>query len=365
MVDVDKFYNFIQKKINFYTGVPDSILKDFSTCLELKEKNHLISTNEGSAVALAIGNYLTTKKIGLVYLQNSGLSNAINPLISIADKSVYSIPLILLIGWRGAPGVEDEPQHKTKGKITTKLLKNLKLKYEILKSNNDIKKIDKLITFAKKNLTPVCLLVKPKTLFSKKKNKNNFINHSNLSREFFLKSLLNKINKNEKLICTTGYTSREVYQIRKNYKLKNGKDFYLVGGMGHASSVSLGTSLKSKTKINCLDGDGSSLMHLGGVASMGVFGKKNLRYFILNNNCHESVGSQRTIAAKLNFKKISQAFNFKNYELIKSKKDVKKLTQILKKDGPIFVEVKIKNKSIENLKRPKQLLKIKKNFMSK
>lgn len=365
MLDVERFYKTIKRKINFYTGVPDSILKEFSKCLELKEKNHFISTNEGSAVALAIGNYLSTKKIGLVYLQNSGLGNAINPLISIAERSVYSIPLLLLVGWRGAPGFKDEPQHNSKGKITLKLLRNLKIKYLIIKNNKDLTKVSKLISFSKKNLIPVCLIIKPKSLYNKIKikRKKNFINKLNISREYFLKSLLSKVNKNEKIVCTTGYTSREVYQVRKNYNLKKGKDFYLVGGMGHASSVALGSSLKSKNKVNCLDGDGSLLMHMGGVASMGVIGKKNLRYFLLNNNCHESVGGQKTISNKLNFKKISQGFNFKSYELIKNENDIKKLQKILKKNGPIFVEVRIKNLSMKNLERPKKLIDIKKNFM--
>ena len=364
MIEVEKLYKKLNKKINFYTGVPDSVLKTFSTCLERQKKNHYIATNEGSAIALAIGNYLNTKKIGLVYMQNSGLGNAINPLISIAEKSVYSIPMVLLVGWRGAPGHKDEPQHIAKGKITLEILNNLKIKYLILNNNSDLKKIDQLINYAKKNNIPVCILIKPKTLSSKRVEKKILNNHK-LTRETFLINLLKKISKNERLITTTGYTSREIFQIRKEHHLKNGKDFYMVGGMGHSSMVALGCSINSKEKINCIDGDGSLLMHMGGLASIGAYAKKNLRYILLNNNCHESVGGQKTISNYLNFKKISEGLNFKKYDIIKDYKDLKKLDKFFKLNGPSFLEVRIKNVSIKNLGRPKNLKEIKERFMSK
>ena len=364
MVEVEKFYNKLNKKIDFYTGVPDSVLKEFSICLEAKKKNHYIATNEGSAVALAIGNYLTTKKIGLVYMQNSGLGNAINPLISIAEKTVYSIPMVLLVGWRGAPGYKDEPQHIAKGKVTLKILDNLKIKYIVLNNNSDLKNINQLINYAKVNSVPVCILIKPKTLKSNKKEKKILNNHK-LIREIFLINLMNKIGKKDRLITTTGYTSREMFQIRKEHNLKKGKDFYMVGGMGHSSMVALGCSINSKQKIICIDGDGSLLMHMGGLASIGAYAKKNLMYILLNNNCHESVGGQKTISKELNFKKISDGLNFNKYELIKNDNDINKLDKFLKQKGPCFLEVRIKNMSIKNLSRPKNLKQIKANFMSK
>jgi phosphonopyruvate decarboxylase len=173
MIFVENIFRFLKnKKIDFFTGVPDSILKFFSLPLENCNKyNHIISTNEGSAVSTAIGYYLSRKKIAAVYLQNSGLGNAINPLISIASKEVYSVPMLLIIGWRGAPGIKDEPQHNAKGRITSSLLKLLKIKTCLLKNEKDFSKLSKLITYSKKNKVPVACLVKKNTLFLKKKIK--------------------------------------------------------------------------------------------------------------------------------------------------------------------------------------------------
>ena len=127
-------------------------------------KKHIIATNEGAATSIGIGHYLTTKKIPCIYLQNSGLSNAINPLISIASKEVYSIPLLLIVGWRGSPKKNDEPQHLAKGRITRQLLKLLKIKYCILREENDLSKIKSLIADANKKKVPVACLVEKDTL---------------------------------------------------------------------------------------------------------------------------------------------------------------------------------------------------------
>ena len=266
MLQPEKLIDFFKKnRINFFCGVPDSVLKNFTNALDQDKKvKHIININEGSAVSMAAGYNLNTKKIPCVYMQNSGLGNAINPLISIAHKKVYSIPLLLLIGWRGAPGINDEPQHNLKGKITPKLLNLLNIKYCVLKKNDDLKKLKKLLVYAKVNNCPVACLVKKNTLKSNdlariKKKKLN------LKREEVIEELLKKINKKTKLIATTGFTSRELNQLRKQNKKNVGTDFYMVGGMGHSSMVSLGASLRSKHDIICLDGDGSFIMHLGSI----------------------------------------------------------------------------------------------------
>ena len=356
------FLLFKKNKINFFTGVPDSILRYFSNVLDSK-KNHFICTNEGSAVSFAIGNYLTTGSIGLVYMQNSGLSNAINPLISIAEKNVYSIPLVLLIGWRGSPGVVDEPQHVAKGKITTRLLDNLNIKFLILKKENDLKKISSLIDFSRKNKVPVAILCKNGSLLgtNKKIPKNN---HCLPKREEIILEILKVISKNDKIISTTGYTSRELFELRKLSKNNNGKDFYMVGGMGHSSMVALGASLKSNNRIICLDGDGAMLMHMGALANIGAYGKKNYKYILLNNSAHESVGGQKTIADKINFSLISKSLGFKSYFLIKNRNNYKKIIErFLNSAGPNFLEIKIQIKSMKNLSRPNNFKLIKKKFM--
>ena len=276
MIKVKTLINLLKKNnSDFFTGVPDSVLKELSISLQSKnKKNHIISTNEGSAVSIGIGHYLSTKKLPVIYMQNSGLSNALNPLISIAHEKVYSIPLILIIGWRGSPKVKDEPQHNVKGKITQQILKLLNIKYTILRKNADINKFDKQIKLAKKNKCIVACLIEQGTL-EKSKKINSKKDFYNLDKEFFLKTLLESLQKKTKIISSTGYNSREIMYLREKYKLNNSKDFYMVGGMGHTSSVALGLSLTTKNKTICIDGDGSLLMHLGSIKTAGTFANKN------------------------------------------------------------------------------------------
>lgn len=367
MVKLKDFFSIFKSKkiVNFY-GVPDSLLKDFIEYLNNKKNlSNIISVNEGAAVSSAIGHYIASKKIACVYMQNSGLGNSINPLISIAHPKVYSIPMILIIGWRGAPNEKDEPQHQVKGKITIKLLNLLNIKYLILDDFNYKKKVKSLIEFSKKKSSPVAILIK-KNIFEKEKIKNKIqINKNyNLTRKNFIKNLLKAVNKKDLIISTTGYTSRELYQIRKETNIKAGKDFYMVGGMGHSSSVSLGASLSSKKRVICLDGDGSILMHFGALHTASNYKKKNLKIILLNNNSHESVGGQRTYSEKINFDKIIKGFGFKSYVKIKDKKNLyQKISNFLNSSNSSFMEVQIKQSSIKNLERPKNLINLKKKFM--
>ena len=366
MIKVSALINLLKKNdIDFFTGVPDSVLKELSSFLQNKNKNkHIIATSEGSAVSIGIGHYLSTKKLPAVYMQNSGLSNALNPLISIAHEKVYSIPLILIIGWRGSPRVKDEPQHNVKGKITEKILKLLNIKYTILRSASDINKFDKQIKLAKKNKSIVACLIEQGTL-NKSKNKKRKKDFYNLDKELFLKNLLENLNKNTRIISSTGYNSRELMYLRKKYKFKNSKDFYMVGGMGHTSSVALGYSLSKKNITICIDGDGSLLMHLGSIKTAGTFANGNFKYILLNNNCHDSVGGQTTHANSIDFKKLSKSLGFKKFYQIKNKKNIQKIIKsFLKKNSLNFLEVKINNSKIKKLPRPSNLIKIKNKFIS-
>jgi phosphonopyruvate decarboxylase len=365
MIKVSALINLLKKnKCNFYTGVPDSVLKELSSYLQnTNKKKHIIATNEGAAVSIGIGQYLSTKKIPAIYMQNSGLSNALNPLISIAHKKVYSIPLILIIGWRGSPYVKDEPQHNVKGKITKEILKLLNIKYTILRSSSDIKKFDKQIKSAKKNKSIVACLIEQGTL-EKNKNTKKKKDFYNLDKEFFLKNLLENLNKNTRIISSTGYNSRELMYLREKYKFKNTKDFYMVGGMGHTSSVALGYSLSSKNKTICIDGDGSLLMHLGSIKTAGNFANKNFKYILLNNNAHDSVGGQSTYANDVDFEKLSKSLGFNNFYSIDNKKNLKKIIKkFLSEKKLSFLEVKVSNSKIKKLPRPTDLIKIKNKFM--
>ena len=363
----DLISTFKKKKISFFCGVPDSVLKDFIKTIENDKKlTHYTTVNEGTAISTAIGHHLDTSEIPCVYLQNSGLGNAINPLISIAHNKVYSIPLIMVIGWRGAPRQKDEPQHETKGKITPDLLKLLGIKYILLNKKDDLTKVKIEIEKIKKKNCVLAILIKSKTIKNLKFQKKIVLKKQNLlTRGKFIESLLSYIDKDSKIVSTTGYTSRELMQIRKIKNFQSGSDFYMVGGMGHASSVALGASFR-KNKIICLDGDGSTLMHLGSLASNGFFGKKNFKHIMLNNDSHESVGGFKTKAKNIDFRNLVKSLNYKNYFKITSSKNyINILKKFLKLPGPSFLEVIITEGVIKNLERPKNLIKIKKEFMKK
>lgn len=365
MINVKNLINLLKKhNSNFFTGVPDSILKELSFFLQGKnKKNHIIAANEGSAVSIGIGHYLSTKKVPIIYMQNSGLSNALNPLISIAHENVYSIPLILIIGWRGSPRVKDEPQHNVKGRVTEKLLKLLNIRYVILRSSLDLNKFEKLIKLSKKNKSIVACLIEQGTLEKsyKEKNKKNFYN---LDKEIFLKTLLKKLPKKTKIISSTGYNSRELMYLRKKHHIKNSDDFYMVGGMGHTSSVALGYSISSRNKTVCIDGDGSLLMHLGSIKTAGYFANNNFKYVLLNNNTHDSVGGQSTFADNINFDKLSKSLGYKKYFLIENNKKLQnKISKFISEKDLSFLEVKVTNSKIKKLPRPTNLIKIKNQFM--
>lgn len=347
--------------VNFYSGVPDSLLKDICAYItdNLPKKNHKITANEGSAIGLAIGYYMSTKQLPLVYMQNSGLGNAVNPLVSLADKVVYSIPMLLMIGWRGEPGVKDEPQHSKQGQITEKLLEVLSVPYEVLsnkETNEEMQNIlkrlkDKAIDQEK----PVALLIKKNT-FQKYvyQNEESNLRDSSLTRNEVLNSYV-QLNMKHIVVSTTGVTSRELLSLRKENKQESNKDFLTVGGMGHASQIALGIAInKPNTKVVCIDGDGSLLMHMGSLASIVDSGCKNYIYFLLNNFVHDSVGGQPIGAKYIDFSKIAESCGFKKLYKIETKNDLINLKEILKNEGPVFVEFIIKPGFSKDLIRPEK-----------
>ncbi len=370
MIDVRNLIKFLKEnKINFYAGVPDSVLKNFTNCLGTEKKfEHLILPNEGSAVSAGIGYYLSTKKIPAVYMQNSGIGNSLNPLISIAHKKVYKIPLFLIIGWRGALNLKDEPQHLAQGKVTKQFLNLCGIKHIVLEQKTHLKEIKKLINYSRKNKEIVAILIKKNTLKTsapKKKIKKK-ISSKFLTRSIFIEELLKCVNKNYKFISSTGYLSRELYNKIKVNNL-NINPFYMVGGMGHTSIVSLGYSLKTNKKVICLDGDGSFLMHLGSVVSISKYAKKNFKYILLNNNAHESVGGQTTNIENINLKLFSKSIGYKKYFYLNQKSRAHQtIKSFLAHKGPSFLEVDIKiNLADNDLPRPKDLNQVIKNFLEK
>jgi phosphonopyruvate decarboxylase len=360
MIDVKEFYNeLLNNEIDFFTGVPDSLLKSFCAYIKdnVSSEKNIISANEGNAIGLASGYYLATKKIGLVYMQNSGIGNALNPLASLADKLVYSIPILLVIGWRGEPGKKDEPQHKKQGLITTETLDILGIKYEILdeSTNSDEMKlkIKKAYIYMKEKNEPYALVIKKNT-FNEYKLKSNINFDCEMTREEAIEILISNMKENSAVVSTTGMASRELFELREKYKQNHNKDFLTVGSMGHASQIALGIALAKKDKdIYCIDGDGALLMHLGGLAIIGNQKPNNFKHILINNGAHDSVGGQETVGFKIETLAIAKACGYKKYYSCESKVDLLKLSEKIKNiQEPVFLEIKVKKGARKDLGRP-------------
>lgn len=360
MIDPIQFYNLLKKNnINFFAGIPDSLLKDFCAVISEKESknNHIIAANEGNALALSIGYHLATEKLPLVYMQNSGMGNIINPLVSLADSQVYSIPVILMIGWRGEPGVKDEPQHIKQGKITKDLLKSCGIPFIILDSKSSINtskaKLKKLLENSIKNKTSSAILVKKNTFKKYDLKKINFL-EKKLTREAVLEFISKKLKKDSAIVSTTGVTSRELYEIRKNSGESNEQDFLTVGGMGHSNQIALGIALSLKNKqIFCLDGDGALLMHMGSASIIGTSKAKNFKHIVFNNSSHDSVGAQPTIAKDIDIIKIAKACGYNWAQRVSSMKELKSRFLAFEKiNGPAILEIIVKPGFRKDLGRP-------------
>ena len=343
--------------VDFFTGVPDSLLKQLCLCIDDNVSNdrHIIAANEGNAIALATGFHLGTSKIALVYMQNSGLGNAINPLLSLADPEVYSIPMLILIGWRGEPGVKDEPQHVKQGKVQLNLLDSINLPYNIISSDDtDWKqKITKGIDVAISENRPFAIIVKKGT-FEKYNILEDKVDTEIMTREKALKIILKYIPNDAVIVSTTGKTSREIFEIREKNDEPHFKDFLTVGSMGHCSSIALGIALsQTKRKVICIDGDGAFLMHLGALATVAKIQPNNFYHILMNNYVHESVGGQKTAIDSIDVKGIVRSTNYKNIIGIDTIDELSKnMVNFFKNIGPGFLEIKLNPGSRTDLGRP-------------
>jgi len=371
MIHCSDFYNLLQERqIEFFAGVPDSLLKNICAYIQntVSSENHIITPNEGSAIALGAGYHLATGQVPFIYMQNSGMGNALNPLISLTDPEVYSIPMILMIGWRGIPGIKDEPQHVKQGRITPDLLDCLEIPYQILpKDFEQAKHIMKdLIELAKKTSQPVAILVENDTFDSCKLEKNLPALESDMMREQALKILIERLPQEAKIISTTGKTSREFYEIRDSLGQSHGNDFLMVGSMGHASTLAQGIAMKSPhQKVYCFDGDGAALMHMGAIPLVGSLKLKNFWHILFNNAAHESVGGQPTVGDQVEFVKIALSSGYSSAISVHTMNDLEAtLPAFLAGNGPSLLEIRIKIGSRADLGRPKETtLECKTNFM--
>lgn len=360
MINCKDFYNhLLENNLSFFTGVPDSLLKDFCAYItdNASKENHIITANEGSSIAMCAGYHLATNKIGISYMQNSGLGNAINPLSSLMAPEVYSIPTLLLIGWRGEPGVKDEPQHIKKGKMTIGLLENMEIEYSVLPTN--IEEMAKALKTATKymieNKAPYAFVIKKGT-FEKYSLQNNILpKEDQLPREEAIKAIVDILDtENSIYFSNTGKISRELYEYRMCTPDAKGKDFLNVGSMGHTSQIAIGAALSAQDKeVYCLDGDGSVIMHMGGLTSAGSLGVKNFKHIILNNAAHDSVGGQPTVGQEISFSEIAKGCNYKNVFVAKNKSE---LIPMLKKfrdcKGPALIDLYVQKGAREDLGRP-------------
>lgn len=338
--------------INNFYGVPDSLMSSLSKHLasnNSRKINHKILHNEGGAVGVAIGKYVSNAEISAVYMQNSGFGNIINPITSLTNKDVFSIPILYVIGWRGSPDIKDEPQHKMQGRITLELLKLLEINFLVLESDEDLDL--KLIKNNLLNKKSFALVVK-KSFFDH--DPTEFPKNENeLLRQDVMQKLYRAYSDNTLFVSTTGKTSRELYEISKSDNFR--KSFFTIGGMGHSSSISLGIAESNQDKqIVCFDGDGSLLMHMGAISIIGASPVTNFHYILLNNYSHESVGGQPTVANKIKFKEFSYANNFNSYLSIETQSDLTNYIKNIKTycDKKMFIEINIEMYSDKNLPRP-------------
>ena len=352
MIDTKKFYNtLIKNSFDYFVGVPDSLLKEFCLCInDLSKNNHIITANEGNAVAIASGYNIATSKYGVVYMQNSGLGNIVNPLLSLADEKVYKIPMLFIIGYRGEPNVKDEPQHIKQGELTLPLLDTLGIKYFILNEDYE-EQIKQCYDYIKQTEKPIALVVKKDT-FSKYEKDFVSNNNNSLSREEALEIIINNLDNNDFIVSTTGKTSREIFEIREKNKTDHSKDFLTVGSMGHTSSLALGISLNTDKNIYCIDGDGAFIMHMGGLAIAIQNAKDNFKYILINNGCHESVGGQPTIAYNIDIEKILLGFGFKKVFIVDNKEDIVLALKEQKENNKIAIIINTNDKSRKDLGRP-------------
>lgn len=352
------FAALLAERVNNFSGVPDSLLKDFCAYVvdHTEHDSHVIAANEGNAVALACGHYLGTGEPALVYMQNSGIGNAVNPLLSLADPDVYGIPMLLLIGWRGEPGVKDEPQHIKQGRRMHELLDAMEMPYvELTSETPDVQAVVRQAVAAMHSVHgPAAILVKAGTFTSyqlKKKVDTDFP----LNREEALKEVVNSLHDDELVVATTGKTSRELYEYRAERGESGDSDFLTVGGMGHTASISMGLArARRDRKVVCLDGDGSVLMHMGALAVIGCSELDNLVHVVFNNGAHDSVGGQPTVGFEIDLCQVASACGYRNTASVSTRDDIgARLGELLLAKGPVFLEVKVNKGARGDLGRPK------------
>lgn len=358
MITPKRFFDELKgHQIDFYTGVPDSLLKNLCAYItdNLPADQHIIAANEGGAVGLAAGYHLATGRIPVVYMQNSGLGNTVNPLMSLTDKLVYNIPVLLVIGWRGEPGVKDEPQHRKQGLVTLSLLETMGIRYEILTDDESqlAEQIGRAVAHMQATKEAFALVVKKGT-FDSYKLQSDAASSFTLSRESAIKLVAGHVSSNDVIVSTTGMISRELFEYRTAMEHGHHQDFLTVGSMGHASQIALGIAInKPDRKVFCFDGDGATIMHAGNMAIIGSVAPSNYYHIVFNNGAHDSVGGQPTVGHQVDIPSVAKSFGYKTVLTVDNESDlVQQLESLTQKDAPLLLEIKVKKGARADLGRP-------------
>lgn len=353
--------------MEFFTGVPDSLLKDFASYVHynIPATHHVMTANEGNSIAVAAGYHCATGKIPVVYMQNSGIGNAINPLLSLAAKRVYAIPMLVLVGWRGEPGRRDEPQHMVQGHVLPSMLTSMSIRYDVLPdyAEGAAEALEYAVDRMKVKSQPYVFLVRKGT-FEQYKPENpgrvEFAPESPypMKREDALGVILDRLGPRDCTVATTGFASRELYEVREARNEKSGADFLMVGSMGHATAFALGVGLHTDPdrKVVCIDGDGAALMHTGTMATIGKHSAelKNFKHILINNGAHDSVGGQSSGAFNLDGALLAQGFGYKGFRKAENEDELRDaLEWAWNTDGPLLIEVRVESGARKDLGRPK------------
>lgn len=345
--------------IDTITGVPDSTLKQFCDGMHTYQGGlkHYVTANEGAAVGIAIGSYLASGRPACIYMQNSGIGNTVNPLASLANGDVYGIPMLFIVGWRGEPGIKDEPQHVFQGKITCELFETLAVPYSVIDQNTTDEEMDEILREADKSLAQgdqFAVIVKKGTF--EKEQPFTWSNGNRMRREEVLGHILGNLSCNTVVVSTTGKISRELYEQSDAIYGNHENIFMTVGGMGHASMIALGIAEKRPDKkIVCIDGDGAALMHMGALPFIAARSPENFFHIVINNQAHESVGAMPTGCQQTEFAQIARAAGYRTAKKLEMMEEVDKIGNWVREErGPVLWEIPVSLDSRPDLGRPKE-----------
>lgn len=340
--------------VDFFTGVPDSLLNDFCLYMthNLTSEQHVMAANEGNAIAIAAGHYMATGKLPLVYMQNSGIGNATNPLLSLTHDCVYGIPMLLVIGWRGDPAISDHAQHRKQGELTPVLMKDMDIPYKILDDETTvIEKFRWAADKAREISSPVALIAK-KAILAERVKKQQYPESMLMNREEAISAVIDVLGDNAIYLATTGRATRELHEQLAQHGISRNIEFLNVGAMGHLSSIGLGLALGApEKKIIVFDGDAAAVMHMGSMATNGRYQPKNMIHIVLNNGVNESVGGQQSSGQLIDLTKVAQACNYKTpSSFIESKKDLQiVVSEMSHCDKLSFIDVHVRQGIRENM----------------